>query len=64
MPTGANPARGEKHGRAKLSMWDVVAIRALFGPADHPSVSRIAKAFGISRRHVVRLRDGDHWGHI
>lgn len=64
MPTGCNPARGERHGRAKLSIWDVVAIRALFDLRDRPSISRIAAAFGISRQHVLRLRDGVHWGHL
>jgi len=56
-------ARGERHGRAKLSMWDVIAIRCLLSiRIDPPSVSAIARAFEISRRTVTGIRSGKNWG--
>jgi len=59
MPAGSNPARGEKHGRAKLSAAQVQAIRT-----DGGTIYGIAKRFGISRRQVRRILDRDHWGHV
>ncbi|MFN4017640.1 MAG: helix-turn-helix domain-containing protein [Reyranella sp.] len=59
MPAGSNPARGEAHGRAKLTNAEVRAIRS-----DGGTVYGIAKRFGISRRQVRRILDGDHWGHV
>ena len=56
MPTGCNPARGEKHGRAKLTADQVQAIRE-----DGGTIYGIAKRYGISRRQVVRIRRGEHW---
>lgn len=56
-------ARGERHGRAKLTLWDVCAIRALFLPPMPrlPVITRIATAFGISERQVRKIRDGMNW---
>lgn len=53
MPTGANPARGESHGRAKLTDAEVRAIRS-----DGGTVYGIAKRYGVSRRQVRRILDG------
>jgi hypothetical protein len=56
-------ARGERHGMAKLSMWDVCAIRALFEGDLTPSISRIARAFGLNRSTVRKIRDRKIWNH-
>lgn len=63
MPPGmhGNHARGERASGAKLSVWDVAAIRALFAGEQPPTVYGVAKAYGISRRQVRRIRDGQHW---
>ena len=54
-----NPARGEKHGRAKLTADQVLAIRV-----DGRSIRSIARAFGISRKQVRRILDREAWWHI
>lgn len=59
MPTGSNPARGARHGRAKLTEAQVRAIRD-----DGGTIYGIAKRFGISRRQVRRIISRDHWGHV
>ena len=56
MPAGSNPARGEKHGRAKLTAEQVHAIRQ-----DGGTIYGIARRYGISRRQVRRILDGVHW---
>lgn len=55
-------ARGEKHGLAKLTSQDVIAIRAR--KARGLSLHRLAKDFGVARRtiqHVVQRRT---WTHV
>lgn len=59
MSTGSDPARGEKHGRCKLLREQVRAIRS-----DGGTVYGIAKRFGISRRQVRRILDGQHWREV
>jgi DNA invertase Pin-like site-specific DNA recombinase len=49
-------ARGEKHGRAKLTAGQVREIRSAGG-----TVYGLAKRFGISRRQIRRILDGDQW---
>lgn len=51
-------ARGEEHGRCKLSMWDVAAIKALFLHPTPPPKARVARAFGITPAHVRRILNG------
>jgi hypothetical protein len=48
-------AHGEKHGRAKLSLWEICAIRALFLHPMPPPMARVARAFGITPAHVRRI---------
>ncbi len=54
-------AQGERQARAKLSWWDICAIRALLEAEKPTSVGRIARAFGISRRQVRRIGDRKQW---
>ncbi len=51
--------RGERNGCAKLTADQVLEIRRMPGPP-----SRIARIFGISRRHAANLRAGRFWRHI
>lgn len=50
-------AMGEDHGRAKLTTWDVLAIRALHDLPKHerPSIRATARAFGVGTRNVRRI---------
>lgn len=52
-------AMGEEHGRAKLTTWDVLAIRALHDDAvpkwDRPSIAATARAFGVGTRNIRRI---------
>lgn len=57
-------ARGEQHGRAKLTIWEVVAIRLVLAEPEPPSVSAVARAFAVDRRTVQRVRDGKRWGWV
>lgn len=52
-------ARGERHGRAKLTEEQVIIIRT-----NGKSVRSTAREFGISRATVRRIRDRILWSHI
>ena len=49
----ARPAKGEKHGRAKLTDQQVAEIRA-----SKESGGEMAKRFGVSRGHISLIRRG------
>lgn len=49
-------ARGEGHGRSKMTEARVAELRAAQG-----TVYGLARRFGISRRQVTRIRRGLHW---
>ncbi len=51
-------ARGEDHGRAKLTEAKVMTMRAL---AASTSVSQLARMFGVSRTAVRKILKGDTW---
>ncbi len=57
MPTGDNPARGEKHGRAKITDEQAEAVRQ-----DTGTEYGVAKRYGISRRQVGRIRRREQRG--
>lgn len=50
---------GERHGRAKLTEKDVIAIRA----SNEPS-GVLAKRFGVTWSTVDAARTGKHWKHV
>ena len=52
-------AKGEKHGRSKLSVDQVIAIRQMNGPQ-----SAIAKQFDISQPTVSDIKTRRKWAHI
>lgn len=52
-------AKGEKHGKAKLTSPEVMAIRA-----DRRAHSTIARIYGITRSYVSNLKRGVNWTHL
>lgn len=54
-------ARGEGHGRARLTTTKVLAIRRLEGTA---SQAEIGVAFNIGRAHVSRIHRRVAWAHV
>jgi hypothetical protein len=54
----AKPARGEHHGRTKLTEQDVREIRALHGVIIQRDV---AQMYGISKSQVERIQYGKSW---
>lgn len=55
-------ARGTRHGRAKLTPTDVIAIRAHLSAGRPPG--RVALLFGVSRAAIRSIADGRAWGHV
>lgn len=55
-------ARGERSGTAKMT--DDQALRALALLREGRTVSAVARRFGVSRRAIRFLRDGEHWTHL
>lgn len=55
-------ARGERHGKTKLTTADVITIRSLCGAGvEH---EKIAAQYGISRPAVSAIKTGRNWGHV
>lgn len=52
-------ARGEGHGKSKLSAEQVLAIRA-----DSRKQREIAASYGVSQRTVWGVKNGHVWGHV
>jgi hypothetical protein len=57
-----NPARGQGHGRAKLSESDVMRVLELIS-SGHRDVE-IAAWFSISRHAIRLIRIGHNWAHL
>jgi hypothetical protein len=55
-------ARGERHGRAKLTADQIEELRGL--RAIGATKYGLAKRYRISRRQVGRILNLDHWGHV
>lgn len=55
-------ARGEQHGRAKLTASEVLKIRALHG--SNMSNTKIVRLFGISRTTVRNIIARETWRHL
>lgn len=55
-------AMGEDHGRAKLTIWDVAAIKLLLAEPSAPPMTHVARAFGVNPPQVQRIRKGECWG--
>lgn len=60
-----NPARGSRHGRAKLTEADVRAIRARhvwMCPVN--GAKAIAREYGVHLEAIRALLDGRTWRHV
>jgi hypothetical protein len=55
-------AKGEKHGRAKLTEADVLEIRRRIAAGE--SQSSIAADFGIHHTTVGAIKSGKRWSHL
>jgi hypothetical protein len=56
--TNGAQASGERHGRAKLTLEAVCAIRMLKGRMSGP---QLARAFGVSRSQITAIWRGEKW---
>jgi hypothetical protein len=57
-------AKGSRNGRAKLTESDVVEIRALASRPDWPGPTEVARRYGVTRRAIRFVVDGDKWRHV
>lgn len=55
-------ARGERHGRAKLTEGDVRAIRQRAATGD--TRRSLADAYGINKSTIDRILTGKYWSHV
>ena len=61
--TPENSARGERHGMAKLTEVQVLAIRAEYA-AGKTSHRKLAAKYGVSEREILFILHRHHWTHI
>lgn len=52
--------QGETNGQAKLKAWQVRQIRSL-RTEDRHSLNGLARKFGVTRRVIRRICNGDAW---
>lgn len=52
---------GEGHAQAKLTAWEVVAVRLVLKEDKASSVARVARAFRVSHTTVRDIRDYRYW---
>lgn len=55
-------ARGERHGRSKITASDVLAIRSL--RSGGATLSSISAKFKVGTSQIWRITIGQHWGAI
>lgn len=55
-------ARGTRNGLARLTEEEVRGIRAMLAAGD--GISRTARAFGVSKRTIINIRNGRTWAHV
>ncbi len=60
---GSNPVRGEKHGSAKLTDADVMAIRASYAAGKGTQYS-IATQFNVCQRTINKVVNHTGWSHV
>lgn len=57
-----NPAKGSRHGCAKLSESDIPVIRTMLSGGR--TQSQIAETFGVSKVAIGRIARGQNWRHV
>lgn len=60
----ANCARGEQHGRTKLTTIEIQTIRTIVSKPDRPSYEQIGKQFGVNQSHIYRIAKRKVWKHV
>lgn len=60
----ANRARGERHGRAKLTAAAVWEIRVAWSTAPRPALTALADRYGVSERTIGFVVNGLTWQHV
>lgn len=58
-----NPAKGERHGMAKIDAEAVLAIRARYA-FRKVTARQLADEFGISKEMVGRIVRRENWTHV
>ena len=53
--------RGEQHPRAKLTRAIVEELRRRYNPAERVYITTLARAYGISTRHISGIIRGESW---
>ena len=62
MISKSREARGEGHGKSRLSVQDIKRMRNLY--MGGMIQQELACVFGVSRVQICRILRGDCWGHI
>ncbi len=57
-------ARGEHHGRAKLTAAEVQEIRTILSQPNRPSYEQIGQQFGVNQSHIHRIAHRKAWSHV
>lgn len=57
-----NQVRGERHGRARLTAADVIAIRRAYRAGV--SIATLAKRRNMSRRAIGKIVKRETWAHL
>jgi len=57
-----NKQIGEKNGQAKLTSKKVFCIKKSL--TQDANISALSRKFGVSRKSIRRIRDGECWVHI
>ena len=63
MRSKGRQARGERHGRAKLTVEQVIAIKAILA-SGALTQRRLAGRFGVSLMAIYRISSGKTWAHV
>lgn len=58
--SGARRARGEAHGIAKLTRWQVLDMRRRYLNGD-VSMATLAKSYGVGTTTVRKVLHGETW---
>jgi len=56
-------ARGETHGRAKVTRQEVIEIRTLYATGDYTQ-AELGRIFGVKQSTIGRIVNRDTWQHL